>query len=74
LIYPEGLELPSKVCAALEEDLLPHYAALPHQLIHRDAHPAHMLFEDGTLTGWIDFDLATWASGFLTWPTARRAC
>ena len=30
---------------------------LPVQLIHRDAHPANMLFLDEHLTGWLDFEL-----------------
>jgi Ser/Thr protein kinase RdoA (MazF antagonist) len=30
---------------------------LPVQLIHRDAHPANMLFLDGRLSGWLDFEL-----------------
>ncbi len=30
---------------------------LPIQLIHRDAHPANMLFLDEHLTGWLDFEL-----------------
>ena len=35
---------------------------LPKQLIHRDLHPANMLFENGRLTGFIDFDMIV--SGF----------
>jgi Ser/Thr protein kinase RdoA (MazF antagonist) len=30
---------------------------LPVQLIHRDAHPANMLFLDGRFSGWLDFEL-----------------
>jgi prepilin-type processing-associated H-X9-DG protein len=30
---------------------------LPIQLIHRDAHPANMLFLDGRISGWLDFEL-----------------
>jgi Ser/Thr protein kinase RdoA (MazF antagonist) len=30
---------------------------LPVQLIHRDAHPANMLFLDEHLSGWLDFEL-----------------
>jgi Ser/Thr protein kinase RdoA (MazF antagonist) len=32
-------------------------AALPHQWIHRDLHPANMLFEGETLTGIVDFEV-----------------
>jgi Ser/Thr protein kinase RdoA (MazF antagonist) len=35
---------------SLDKDLL-------KQLIHRDLHPANMLFEEGELTGFVDFDL-----------------
>jgi Ser/Thr protein kinase RdoA (MazF antagonist) len=27
------------------------------QLIHRDAHPGNMLFLDGELSGWLDFEI-----------------
>ena len=36
----------------------PLYKALPRQVIHRDPHTANMLFEGGTFTGWLDFDLS----------------
>ncbi len=55
--------LPFKAVEALEEiwkwlepDWNPLYEQLPRQLIHRDAHPGNMLFEQGRLTGFIDFD------------------
>ena len=41
----------------VEQELNPLYRKLPKQLIHRDAHPANMLFEAGRLTGFIDFEL-----------------
>ena len=31
---------------------------LPRQLIHRDVHCHNVLFENGHLTGWLDFDLS----------------
>ncbi len=34
------------------------YPKLPRQLIHRDIHPGNMLFQNNTLTGYIDFDLS----------------
>jgi Ser/Thr protein kinase RdoA (MazF antagonist) len=33
------------------------YSELPKQLIHRDANPANMLFDQGKLTGFVDFDM-----------------
>lgn len=36
----------------------PMYAALPRQLIHRDLHLGNLLFEDGQLTGYLDFDIS----------------
>ncbi len=44
------------VWGRLESDWNPQYEQLPHQLIHRDAHPGNMLFECGRLSGFIDFD------------------
>ena len=34
------------------------FPKLPHQLIHRDVHCHNVLFENGRLTGWLDFDLS----------------
>lgn len=34
------------------------YKELPRQLIHRDIHLGNMLFKNGELTGYIDFDLS----------------
>jgi len=44
----------------LENELLPQYARLPQQLIHRDCHPGNMLFERNEVSGFIDFEIATW--------------
>jgi Ser/Thr protein kinase RdoA (MazF antagonist) len=33
------------------------YTELPKQLIHRDANPANMLFDQGKPTGFVDFDM-----------------
>ncbi|MFT3890786.1 MAG: aminoglycoside phosphotransferase family protein [Anaerolineales bacterium] len=40
-----------------EADLDSVYAELPMQLIHRDLHPANMLFDEGHITGFIDFEI-----------------
>ncbi len=34
------------------------YEKLPKQLIHRDPNPSNILFEDGGVSGFIDFDLS----------------
>lgn len=33
------------------------YPNLPRQLIHRDVHCHNIMFENGKLTGWLDFDI-----------------
>ena len=30
---------------------------MPRQLIHRDVHAHNVLFDDGRLSGWLDFDI-----------------
>jgi Ser/Thr protein kinase RdoA (MazF antagonist) len=56
-VWPAG-QLPlDPILAALQAGLEAHYAALPKQLIHRDPHPGNMLFRDGKLTGWLDFEI-----------------
>ncbi len=49
------------VIAALREteDTLSASAALPTQLIHRDAHASNVLFTDDEVSGWLDFELMT---------------
>ncbi|MDR2547374.1 MAG: phosphotransferase [Lachnospiraceae bacterium] len=34
------------------------YKALPRQLIHRDIHTSNLLFENGVLSGYLDFDMS----------------
>jgi len=34
------------------------YRSLPRQLIHRDMHTSNLLFDNGALTGYLDFDLS----------------
>jgi Ser/Thr protein kinase RdoA (MazF antagonist) len=48
---------PGTILDELETGLADCFAMLPQQLLHRDAHPGNMLFQDGQLTGWIDFEL-----------------
>ena len=47
---------------AFEQEMVQLEDDLPKQLIHRDLHPANMLFENGGLTGFVDFDMIV--SGF----------
>ena len=44
----------------IEDEIEPVYDQLPKQIIHRDPNPANFLFQDGQLTGFLDFDMAVW--------------
>ncbi|MCP4540564.1 MAG: phosphotransferase [Chloroflexi bacterium] len=55
MVDAEAIE---KIWRDAEEEFVPLYDDLPKQLIHRDAHPANMLFDNGRLTGFLDFELA----------------
>jgi Ser/Thr protein kinase RdoA (MazF antagonist) len=60
---PVTLELEPKVAHIieyLETHFFPIIDSLPQQMIHRDAHPRNMLFDDGLLSGFIDFDISTY--------------
>ncbi|MBN2385812.1 MAG: phosphotransferase [Anaerolineales bacterium] len=46
-----------KIWRAAEEEMGPLYAELPRQLIHRDLHPANILFDSSRLTGFVDFEM-----------------
>ena len=41
----------------VESEFGPLYEQLPQQLIHRDPHPGNMLFDNGLLTGFVDFEM-----------------
>jgi Ser/Thr protein kinase RdoA (MazF antagonist) len=56
-IWPAGQPSIDLILAELEADLAACFAELPKQLIHRDAHPGNMLFQDGQLSGWLDFEI-----------------
>jgi prepilin-type processing-associated H-X9-DG protein len=45
------------VLAQLKAGLTTVNQGLPIQLIHRDAHAANLLFLDGSVSGWLDFEL-----------------
>jgi Ser/Thr protein kinase RdoA (MazF antagonist) len=53
-VTPELLE----VWKESKETLPRKLEGLPAHLIHRDPNSANMLFENGKLSGWVDFDLA----------------
>jgi Ser/Thr protein kinase RdoA (MazF antagonist) len=42
----------------VEGEFVPLHDGLPKQLIHRDAHIYNMLFDEGKLTGFLDFEMA----------------
>jgi len=46
-----------KIWREIEQEIGPLYAKLPKQLIHRDPHPANMLFDTGKLAGFVDFEM-----------------
>jgi Ser/Thr protein kinase RdoA (MazF antagonist) len=55
--WPSGQLLVEPILSEIEADLVACFTELPKQLIHRDAHPANMLFQDGQLSGWLDFEI-----------------
>jgi Ser/Thr protein kinase RdoA (MazF antagonist) len=55
--WPAGQPPVDPILAELEAGLAGCFAELPKQLIHRDAHPGNMLFQDGQLSGWLDFEI-----------------
>jgi Ser/Thr protein kinase RdoA (MazF antagonist) len=50
--------IPDEILKACISELEQIYPNLPRQLIHRDIHLGNMLFQNNTLTGYIDFDLS----------------
>lgn len=57
-IVAKKIDVPQKAIADVLHWLENIYPILPRQLIHRDPHMGNLLFEDGVLTGYIDFDLS----------------
>lgn len=57
-IQENRLPLSPEILAFLETELINLYPKLPRQLIHRDMHPGNLLFHEGVLNGYIDFDLS----------------
>ena len=52
-----GDEVPAHIRDEVGAKLTEICPMLPHQLIHRDVHCQNVLFNDGRLVGWLDFDL-----------------
>lgn len=56
-LYREHWMDEKNFCKAVQK-LAEHYEELPRQLIHRDVHLGNFLFDQGTFSGYIDFDLS----------------
>jgi Ser/Thr protein kinase RdoA (MazF antagonist) len=56
-IWPAGQSPVEPILTELEAGLAAYFPDLPKQLIHRDAHPGNMLFLNGKLSGWLDFEI-----------------
>ena len=50
-------EAVERIWRDVEGEFVPLHDDLPKQLIHRDAHPWNMLFDEGELTGFLDFEM-----------------
>ena len=55
--WPAGQPPVEPILSELEAGLAACFAELPKQLVHRDANPGNMLFQDGQLSGWLDFEI-----------------
>ena len=51
------INIPDEIIDFMETRFFDIYRKLLKQLIHRDVHSQNVLFENGKLTGWLDFDL-----------------
>lgn len=51
-------EIAKEEVESIITELETHYEELPKQPIHRDVHMGNFLFEDGKVSGYIDFDLS----------------
>jgi Ser/Thr protein kinase RdoA (MazF antagonist) len=52
------ISVPTEILDECVSEMKYLYPKLPRQLIHRDIHLGNMLFQNNTLTGYIDFDLS----------------
>ena len=56
-IVPSLSDVSESIIKSVDTDFCKVFPKLPHQLIHRDVHLHNVLFDDGRLTGWLDFDI-----------------
>jgi len=50
--------IPMEQVMRIEALLCELYPKLPRQIIHRDAHMGNVLFDNGQVSGWFDFDIS----------------
>jgi len=50
--------LPEEFYDDYTQSLSKYYHQIPRQIIHRDLNPSNILFKDGEVTGFIDFDIS----------------
>ena len=56
-IKPGLVNVSNEMIDFIENKFLNLYENLPKQLIHRDVHSQNVLFDNGKVSGWLDFDL-----------------
>ena len=56
-IRPSLSDVSDKIVQSVDAKLHKIFPKLPRQLIHRDVHASNVLFDNGRLTGWLDFDI-----------------
>jgi len=75
-IIPElekgGVSFADGVMDSLHTFFEREYHSLPRQLIHRDIHTSNLLFENGVLTGYLDFDMSQ--KNVRIWDVVYLAC
>ena len=75
-IIPElekgGISFEDGVMDSLHTFFERKYHSLPRQLIHRDIHTSNLLFENGVLTGYLDFDMSQ--KNVRIWDVVYLAC
>lgn len=53
-----GCPLPEQFFADYLKNFKELYPELPHQIIHRDANPSNIIFNNGEVSGFIDFEIS----------------
>ena len=57
-IKPGLVNVSNDIINFIEDIFFNLYKDLPKQLIHRDVHSQNVLFDNGKLSGWLDFDIS----------------